>query len=747
MKIGNEKRMGGVLLAILLLGFSALPASAMAGQAEADGQKQTGKSTTGEYIVKLRDGARAKTSIHAAVSRDVSFLQEDKQYLLVKPSAHVREQVLETLAADPAVEYIEPNIRMYKTAAVTEPFYDEQWGLEAIDAPLAWEEADGSEQVVVAVIDTGVDYTHPDLADRVDTANDYDYVNRDSDAMDDDYEGHGTHVAGIIAAKVNRQGIAGVAGRADVKILPLKVLDERGQGYMYDTAMAIMDAADLGADVINLSLGGRRDEIGKGHPRLLQEAVDYAIAKGAVVVSAAGNNAADVNRYVPASLPGVIAVSAVDQERKLASFSNKGSSIRLAAPGVKILSTVPDGKYAYMTGTSMAAPFVSGTAALLLAVEPDLSVKEVTDRLLITATDLGKKGRDESYGYGLVNAYQALAYEPPPQKPSRLSANVSRLSLRPQGTAALTVTATYADKSKQDVTDDVSWESGNEEIATVERGVVTAHGFGRTNITASYAGKKLTIPVNIAVTRLEPSEKRLTMKPDGEVLLTIRATYADQTTEQVPAADIAWTSRNEEVATVQEGVVTARKIGSTTIRAAYGGKTVNIPVSVKLTKLVAEPGHVQMKPNETVPVTLYAYYGDEREEVTADAEWKTSNSRVAVAEDGEIVFKGFGKATITASYRGKTVRISVDTSLRKLQAAETSHEMKAGETYLPVITATYRDGSAAEVQEEVEQWISSNEKVAVVDEQGAITAMKAGISVITARYGGKQVRMTLRVQE
>lgn len=730
------------LLVAIVIGYSVLPPTALADQGGAGEQKLLGESESGEYIVKLREGARYRPMASFSWNEDVSYLQADRESLLLKVSADEQERVLKSLAADPSVEYIEPNIRMYKASVANEPYFAEQWGLQAIEAPQAWEQADTRAKAIVAVLDTGVDYNHPDLAGRVDTRRGYNYVNGDDDAMDDDYEGHGTHVAGIIAAKVNGLGIAGVAGRADVQIVPLKVLDEQGAGYMYHTALAIMDAADLGADVINLSLGGERDD--RQEARFLQEAIDYANKRGSLVVAAAGNEGDDADKYIPASLAGVIAVSAVDEELSFAPFSNKGTSIKLAAPGVNILSTVPGGKYYTMTGTSMAAPFVSGTAALLIAQDPKLRVQEVTDRLLETATDLGKKGKDSYYGYGLVNAHRALTYEAQPEMPVRLTASHSGLSMKPGGSASLAITAVYADQSEQDVTAEVKWYSGNEEIATVEDGIVTAHGVGKTGITAYYADKKVAIPVSVVVTKLEASEERLKMKPDGEAQLTVWATYGDQTTVQVAAEEIVWKSSNRRIATVRNGVVTANKTGYATITASYGGKTLSIPVRVSVTKLDVEPRKVMIKPDESVPLILYAYDGDAREEVKAEV-WQTSNPRVAVVEGEEAVFKGFGRATLTASYRGETARVSVDTSLRKLHTEETRLVLKPGETYRPMIVATYHDGSTKEVRQQIESWKSSNERAAIVDQDGTITAIQAGITGITAEYGKKQVKIIVEV--
>lgn len=741
MQLHLGKAAWGIFTASLLLGSSILSPPAFAEERQAS-QPKIMSSETGEYIIKLKNSAGTGTramSQWGVPDGEVSVVGANREHLLIKLPTSREEHVLESLTQDPNIEYIEPNIRMRKAGEIKDPRFEEQWGLRTIQAPQAWESKSSGAKVTVAVIDSGVDYTHPDLVNRVDTRNGYDYVNGDDDPMDD--EGHGTHVAGIIAAELNQEGIAGVSGKANVEILPLKVLDKYGEGTMYDVSFAIMDAADLGADVINLSLTGERSN---SEPRMMEEAIRYALKKGAVVVAAAGNDADRVERYLPASLPGVIAVSAVDQDLELTKFSNYGLGITLVAPGEEILSTFKGGRYAYSSGTSQATPFVSGTVALLKVKEPKLSVDQIKERLIKSAVDLGKKGRDSQYGYGLVNAYQALQYEPPPANLRSIAVTPSKLSLRPAGTQVLNVTATYDDRSQADVTDEVVWKSQDETIATVEKGEVLAIGFGKTKIMASFGGKQTTVPVEVVVSKLESSERRLAMKPDAETNLKIYATYGDKTREEVVPADVIWTSRNEKIATVKEGIVTAHNTGSTSITASYGGKSVTIQVSVNITKLVADPEQIRMRPFAETPVTLYAYYGNEREDVTDEAEWKTSNAKIAVVEEGMITTTGIGTATITGTYRGKSIRIRVDTSLRKLTVSHSRFELKEGEDVTPVVIATYTDYSTEDVMEQVE-WSSSNEKVAVVNEKGKITAIKEGMASITATYGGKRIRITIQV--
>lgn len=708
-------------------------------------QSETASDETTEYIIKLTSPVRARAVSYLHNNEDPSFsvIESNRQHLLVKLPVNPDPDLLEELAADPAVEYIEPNLRMRKASDwAIDPRFEEQWGLRAIQAPEAWKEGGRTVQVTVAVLDTGVDYTHPDLANRVDAQNGYNYIDGNFDVMDDD--GHGTHVAGIIAAELNSIGIAGVSGNADVKILPLKVLDDQGNGTMYDVSFAIMDAVDKGADVINLSLSGER---GQEEPKMLQEAIAYALEHDVVVVAAAGNDGDRVGRYVPASIPGVIAVSAVDEELELVKFSNYGSEIALTAPGEEILSTYLHGRYVYASGTSQAAPFVSGTIALMKASEPQLGMQEIEERLQRSAIDLGRKGPDEKYGYGLVNAYGALQEEKVSNAElRRISVDPVRLSLRPGSAALLQATAIYQDQTERDVTKKAIWQVEDESVATIEQGEVRGQAFGKTHITASFGGKRYTVPVDVSVRSLEFSSRRITLKPDEAVSLSIIATYGCRTREEVSPADVRWVSMDEEVAAVHNGIVSAQNVGSTWVVAYYGSERISIEVLVKMDALVANPDQLQLVPDSQIPVTLYAYYKEKKDVVTAEADWQTSNPEVAVIEDGVITAIGPGIATITAEYRGKSATIRVDNSVRKLDVPDDKITLHPGDTYTPELVATYRNGARVEVNDKG-TWHSSDEHVAVVDEQGEITAIKEGTVSITASYGGRSARIRVYVQE
>jgi hypothetical protein len=254
--------------------------------------------------------------------------------------------------------------------------------------------------VTVAVVDSGSG-PHPDLAENLLPGRSIIGAVESQDGRDIDASGHGTHVAGIIAAVANN-GIGGSGVAPNAKILPIQVLDQAGQGDARDVAAGVRFAADNGARVINLSLGGATESSS------LTQAITYANDKGVLVVAAAGNGGAADKPKWPASLDLTLAVTAVDQANNATSFDQRGDYIDLSAPGANIVSTAK-GDYVTLSGTSMAAGFVAGAAALLFAAEPRVTNAQVRDILLRTASDIGEPGRDVTFGAGLINMVAALA--------------------------------------------------------------------------------------------------------------------------------------------------------------------------------------------------------------------------------------------------------------------------------------------------------------------------------------------------
>lgn len=330
------------------------------------------------------------------------------------------------------VRWIEPNGHVHAVGLTpNDGYYPTQWNLPLIGLPDAWvfvDEPSGP----IAVIDTGVDLDHPDLAGRiwtnegeipengedddqngyVDDVRGWDFVATNGDALPDDEHGHGSHVAGIAAAHTNNAlGVAGVAW--DASIMPLRVLNERGNGEWAHVLEAIAYAADNGANVINLSLGQSPDD--PEHPvpiQAIEQAVSYARSKGCLLVAAAGNNETYQPAPViyPAASPGVLAVAATTAGDEPWFWSNRGPKVTIAAPGVDILSTSRYNSYATLTGTSMAAPHVSGLAALLWSFDPTLSADGLTEVITSTAWDVHAFGWDERTGWGRIDAQAATRH-------------------------------------------------------------------------------------------------------------------------------------------------------------------------------------------------------------------------------------------------------------------------------------------------------------------------------------------------
>jgi thermitase len=281
-----------------------------------------------------------------------------------------------------------------------DPGWGQQYGPASIQAPLAWDVTTGTVTVTIAIVDTGIDLGHPDFAGKLVTGTTF--ITTTTSPQDDN--GHGTHVAGIAAATGNNAlGIAGVNWGA--RLMPIKVLDSQGNGDDLDVAAGIVWAADHGAKVVNLSLGGECPS------PIMDLAVTYAYTSGVTVVAAAGNTGR-AGVLCPAAYEPAIAAAATGPSNLQAAFSTYGPEVDLAAPGVGIYSTMPGGGYGYKSGTSMAAPHIAGAAALLASLPRFNTPAIIRTALEATALDLGLTCRDFLYGAGLVQAYTAAQFQP-----------------------------------------------------------------------------------------------------------------------------------------------------------------------------------------------------------------------------------------------------------------------------------------------------------------------------------------------
>ncbi len=338
--------------------------------------------------------ARAATIVTADTSACVFTLEVAPANL-----AALRADV----ASHPNTRHDHPDVQGYALYTPGDPDYNNPslvYGPQQINAPTAWDTTLGESSLILAVVDTGIDLTHPEFAGRL--APGYDFANKDSDPTDDN--GHGTHVAGIAAAGIdNALGMAGIAGQ--VKIMPIKVLNASNIGWMSDVAAGITYAVDNGAKVINLSLAATKESLA------VRDAIIYAVNKGVVIIAAGGNENTDVARY-PAVYENVIALGATTFDGSRWSLSDFGSNIDLMAPGATVWSTRPGNTYAFMSGTSMAAPHAAGVAALMLSVNPNLTPDQIKQTLQETAVDMGDPGVDAFHGYGRIDAGAAVAAIP-----------------------------------------------------------------------------------------------------------------------------------------------------------------------------------------------------------------------------------------------------------------------------------------------------------------------------------------------
>ncbi|MBA7602999.1 hypothetical protein ES703_10099 [subsurface metagenome] len=313
-------------------------------------------------------------------------------------AARVPTGALEELRKNPAVAYIEPDAVVYALGQQV------PWGINRIGAPTAWSSSTGAE-VKVAILDTGIQGNHPDLAANVKGGISVVGETYSTDPADwNDGHGHGTHVAGTVAAVNNDVGVVGSA--PDAWLYGVKVLSDSGEGPLSDVIEGIDWSVQNGMQVLNMSLGT------DVHLNSFEEACDQAYEAGLLLVAAAGNEGdgdPDTTELsYPAAYDSVMAVSMTDSNDQVPSSSNSGTFVELAAPGVSIYSTHKGSGYTTKSGTSMAAPHVSGTAALVWAWNPSLTNVQLRSILQQTAEDLGPAGRDTVYGYGLVRADEAV---------------------------------------------------------------------------------------------------------------------------------------------------------------------------------------------------------------------------------------------------------------------------------------------------------------------------------------------------
>ncbi len=331
--------------------------------------------------------------------RSCSSINAKMDLVELQDGADVDEYISE-LKQDPQVRLVEKNHKLQLFSLPNDPLYPKQWALTKIQAPQAWGLLPVDQhEVVVAVIDTGIDIDHPDLVNRI-ASGGYNFFMKNQDVSD--VSGHGTAVAGLIAAETNNTvGIAGISGQAPVKILPLRITDSQGASNRSDVIQAIDYAIAQKVDIINFSMGSN------SYSEIENQSIQKAIQSGICVVASAGNDGT-LTCYYPASYDGVLSVGSLGSNQRHWLFSNHNDKVDLSAPGSSVYCCNWDGTYVNRSGTSFAAPMVAGVAALLKTADSSLSPARLEAILTSSATDYGVAGKDPYYGYGVVNAYSAM---------------------------------------------------------------------------------------------------------------------------------------------------------------------------------------------------------------------------------------------------------------------------------------------------------------------------------------------------
>jgi len=571
---------------------------------------------------------------------------------------------LRTLRNNRDVEFAEPNYILHAYAVPDDPRFDSQWALHNtgqtggvadadIDAPEAWDLQTGG-NVIIAVVDTGVDYNHNDLSGNiwnnsaeianngrdddgngfVDDVRGWDFANNDNNPMDDN--DHGTHLSGTIAASGNNgTGMAGVNWSA--RIMPLKFMDSTGAGSSADAIAAIDYAVANGARVINASWGGGP------FSSAMFNAISAANDAGVLFVAAAGNDGADNDRTpnYPADydLPNVISVAATDDADTLAGFSNFGAnSVDLGAPGVSILSTVRNNGYASFNGTSMAAPHVAGVAALVVADNPNIGISALRAALLDN-TDAVDDLAGRTVTGGRLNAFEALGggtTPPPPPPPPTPEVNVT-----PGNTSV--VVGDSVQFSASGGSGPYVWSVADAAVGSISaNGNFTGLAVGSTSVSATDANgvrsNDATVTVSAtAVINISPNTVSLRV---GESV-TFSASGGNP--------PYSWVSNSPGVATINPdtGVLTAQNTGATTVTVTDNSNNTANSGAVTVTA-PPPPATVSVSPNSgsvAVSATLQFSASGGR----APYSWSVSNESIArIDSNGVLTGRAAGSVTVTA---------------------------------------------------------------------------------------------------
>lgn len=745
----------------------------------------TARTNGDDVLVKFNSSSDSKSrarSLEAAGLSEVSRSGLVPGLVRTRPQAGVsRSQTLLVLRQQTNVVYAEPDYLVSTYAVPNDPQFAQQYGLDNtaqtggvvdadIDAPEAWDIQSGAD-TVIAVIDTGVDYNHPDLRNNIwsnpgeipnnridDDGNGYvddirgwNFVNNNNDPMDQN--NHGTHVSGIIAAQGNNStGVVGVNWRA--KIMPLRFMDANGVGATSDAIRAVQYAVANGARVSNNSWGGNV------FSQALFDAIQAANSQGHLFVAAAGNDTVNTDNTpaYPSSynLPNIISVAASDARDGLSTFSNFGvRSVDLAAPGTSILSTIRGATYRQLSGTSMATPFVTGVAGLVLSQNPNILVSDLRNAIIRNVDPVATLSGRVATG-GRVNAFKAVQSvaavnptptNPTPTNPSPTPTNPSPtnptpvqpppvsngLSVRPAA-AILAVgnTQIFAVSGGQAP---YTWSVASTIVGSIDQsGKFVALTLGTTQITVRDSTTR-SATLNVEVTGLAITPTNVSTVPlNGTVTFTAKG----------GTPPYNWTVNNASIATMNiqgtnstNAVVTAITQGTFVVTLVdSGGKTTTSPqIKVVVNPLAIEPIPATIQVGSSVQ--LSATGG------TSPYTWASSNSAVASVDNGGLV-TGVrpGSATISATDAVNTVQsasitvVQPGTTTPSPSPTPTPTPPGGGTVFItPAQVATSVSGFvslSAGGGTGIFTWNSANPAIAIVDTTGLVTGIAPGTTTVTA---------------
>lgn len=651
-------------------------------------------------------------------------------------------EALSNLSNDPTVAYAEPDYTLYASAIPNDSMFSQQWGLNNannndINGPEAWDVAQGDKNIVIAVIDSGVDYTHPDLQGQiwsnpgeipnnnrdddgngfVDDIRGWDFGAGDNNPMDEN--DHGTHVAGIIGANSNNnRGVTGI--NWNVQIMPLKFMNAQGQGSTSAAIRALNYAVANGARVSNNSWGGG------AFSQALFDAIQAANRQNHIFVAAAGNDGVntDSGNNFPSTydLPNIISVAASDQSDRLTNFSNFGvRSVDLAAPGAQIMSTVRNGGYRSMSGTSMAAPFVTGVAGLVLSQNPNLSAAEIKAALLDNVDPVSSLSGRILTG-GRLNALKAVngvpSTVPPPTTTTPVEITPPALNQLMIGDT-LQLSATGGDGV-------YSWRSSNTAVATINNsGMLTAQNAGTTRVTASDGNGLLSTAVTITVNT--QAVNNLIISPANISQINLNENI--QLNASGGVAPYSWQSNNPSVADITVGTTNSQianinpnAAGSFRVTAtdANGNTAQTGLITVNASSpLIITAAQTSINIAQTLQLSISGG--------TSPYTWRSSRPSIIAVGSGGLVeglAEGSSSISVTDS-AGNTTSVNI-----QVINTATGNLLLTPDTNIfgihsrTVIKAT---GGGRQIT-----WSSTNPAVASIDNRGVVTANAVGIAEIQA---------------